>query len=120
VFDIFFYQDRQGKEPVLDYINELVARTDKDSRIKSQKILDYMKYLRGQGAHAKEPYVKHIDGEIWELRPMRDRFLFAAWDETSFILLHHFVKKTQKTPKREIDQAKRNLADYRERSKDNE
>jgi phage-related protein len=30
------------------------------------------------------------------------------------------MKKTQKTPRREIDQAKRNLADYRERSKDNE
>ncbi|WP_353477518.1 type II toxin-antitoxin system RelE/ParE family toxin [Clostridium sp. MD294] len=46
--------------------------------------------------------------------------LFAAWDGKSFVLLHHFVKKTQKTPKREIEQAKRNLTDYRERSKENE
>ena len=32
-----------------------------------------------------------------------------------FVLLHHFVKKTQKTPKREIEQAKRELADWIER-----
>ncbi|MCQ4765655.1 type II toxin-antitoxin system RelE/ParE family toxin [Cloacibacillus evryensis] len=35
-------------------------------------------------------------------------------------MLHHFIKKTQKTPRREIEQAKRNLADYRERSELNE
>jgi len=28
------------------------------------------------------------------------------------VLLHHFIKKTQKTPLREIEQAKRNLADF--------
>ena len=30
--------------------------------------------------------------------------------------LHHFVKKTQKTPKREIEQAKCNWKDFEERS----
>ena len=65
-------------------------------------------------------YVKHLDGDIWELRPIRDRILFAAWDGNKFILLHHFIKKTQKTPKRKIDQAKHNLADYMERSKQDE
>ncbi|WP_442857321.1 type II toxin-antitoxin system RelE/ParE family toxin [Butyrivibrio sp. TB] len=35
------------------------------------------------------------------------------------MLLHQFVKKTQKTPKREIDQAKRELTDYLERSSEN-
>ncbi len=28
------------------------------------------------GTAAGEPYVKHLDGEIWELRPLRDRILF--------------------------------------------
>ncbi|MCL1917654.1 MAG: type II toxin-antitoxin system RelE/ParE family toxin [Peptococcaceae bacterium] len=36
------------------------------------------------------------------------------------MLLHHFLKKTQKTLQKEIDKAKRNLADYRERSEENE
>ncbi len=63
--------------------------------------------------------MKHLEGEIWELRPLRDRVLVAAWDGKSFVLLHQFVKKTQKTPKREIERAKRNLEDYRKRSVDN-
>ncbi|MBR3186480.1 MAG: type II toxin-antitoxin system RelE/ParE family toxin [Lachnospiraceae bacterium] len=43
------------------------------------------------------------NGEIWELRPLRNRILFAAWVNDSFVLLSHFMKKTQKTPKREIE-----------------
>jgi len=46
--------------------------------------------------------------------------IFASWTDNSSILLHYFVKKTQKTPKQEIDQAKRNLKDIQERSKSNE
>ena len=80
-----------------------------------QKIRDYLKYLHTDSRQAGEPYIKHLDGEIWELRPLRYRILFAAWDNNSFILLHCFMKQTQKTPQREIEQAKRNLSDMRER-----
>ena len=38
-----------------------------------------------------------------------------AWLDGSFVLLHHFVKKTPKTPRREIDKAKRELKDIKER-----
>jgi phage-related protein len=120
VHEIIFYKDRRGREPVLEYIQKLLSRTDKDSRIKADKILDYIDYLREVGTEAREPYVKHLVDDIWELRPMRDRILFAAWDGDSFVLLHHFMKKTQKTPPNEIEQAKRNLADYRARIKDYE
>jgi len=119
MFDVCFYQDKNGKEPVLEYIRELDSRTDKDSRIKVNKIYDYIDYLREAGPQVREPYAKHLDGDIWELRPLRDRILYAAWDGKSFILLCHFMKKTQKTPPREIQHAKRLLADYRERSKEN-
>ena len=39
------------------------------------------------------------------------------YEDDKFIVLDHFVKKTQKTPKREIEKAIRNLSDYRERNK---
>lgn len=70
------------------------------------------------GTAAGESYVKHLDGEIWELRPLRDRILFFAWDGKSFILLSHFMKSTQKTPKSEIEKAKRLMKDFRERSRE--
>ena len=68
------------------------------------------------GYRLREPYIKHLDGEIWELRPIRNRILFVAYTENEFILLHHFIKKTQKTPQAEINQAKRNMKDFIERS----
>jgi len=120
MFEIFFYRDKNGSQPILEYIQELASKKDKDSRIKATKIQDYIKYLGQVGVQAREPYAKHLDGEIYELRPIRDRILYAAWDGDSFILLHHFMKKTQKTPPSEIAQAKRNLKDYRERSKKDE
>ena len=64
--------------------------------------------------------MKHLDGEIWELRPLRDRILFAGVVGGKFVLLHQFLKKTQKTPKREIEQAKKELEDYLERSDSDE
>lgn len=112
---IIFYVDRQGKSTLLDYIAELEASNSKDSRIKLTKIREYVRALSINGTYLPEKYVKHIDGEIWELRPINDRILFAGWIDGAFVLLHSFVKKTQKTPLREIEQAKRELADFKER-----
>lgn len=112
---VYFYRDRNGREPIAEYLAELSGKNDKDSRIKLTKIRDYMKALSVYGTQAGEPYIKHLDGEIWELRPLRDRILFVAWTDGGFVLLHHFMKKTQKTPSREIEKAKRELADLRER-----
>ena len=77
--------------------------------------IHYVKLLAVNGTYLPENYVKHLDGEIWELRPMNNRILFAGWMDDAFVLLHSFVKKTQKTPAREIEQAKRELADFKER-----
>lgn len=120
MYEIYFYRDRNGKSPVLEYLRELVSKNDKDSRIKANKINDYIGILRQYGTQAGEPYIKHLDGDIWELRPLRDRVLFAAWRGDGFLLLSHFMKQTQKTPPRELEKAKSNLNDYRERSTGNE
>lgn len=107
MYKIYFYKDRKGRQPVLDYIKKLRKKSDKDSRIKITKIQDYMKVLRYSGIAIGEPYVKHLTGEIWELRPLRDRILFVVWNGNSFYMLHQFMKKTQKTPQREIEKAKK-------------
>lgn len=117
---IYFYKDRNGNRPVADYIRELAGKTDKNSRIKLNKIQDYINALSEFGPQLREPYTKHIDGEIWELRPLKDRIFFVTWHNGSYVLLHSFMKKTQRTPKREIEQAKRELADLAERGIENE
>ncbi|MGE9959188.1 type II toxin-antitoxin system RelE/ParE family toxin [Cloacibacillus porcorum] len=65
------------------------------------------------------PYMRHLEGEIWELRPIRDRILFAGFVDGTFILLHSFMKQSQKTPPEEIAQAKRELEDFRTRYNSN-
>lgn len=112
---IYFYKDENGREPVADYMKELASKKDKDSRIKLNKIGDYIEILSQYGTQAGEPYIKHLDGEIWELRPLRDRILFVGIVGGSYVLLHHFMKKTQKTPPREIEKAKRELNDIKNR-----
>lgn len=115
MYKIYFYRDEKGREPVKEYIDSLAVKDNKNNRIKLNKIRDYIKLLRLQGLSLREPFVKHIDGDIWEIRPMRDRVFFAVWHDDGFVLLHHFMKKTQKTPKNEIEKAKRNLQDLIER-----
>lgn len=120
MYSIRFYKDKNGREPLKEYLQELGSRTDKNSRINFNKIRDYIKTLSEYGTRAGEPYVKHIDGEIWELRPLRNRILFFAYDGEQIILLSHFIKKTQKTPKREIEKAQNLMTEYKERGKNNE
>ena len=120
MYQVVFYQKENGEVPVLDYMRMLSGAKDKDSRIKLNKISQYIKVLEQLGTRIGEPIVKHLEDEIWELRPSNDRILFAAVIGGRFVLLHSFHKKTQKTPRAEIIQAKKELADYIERSDTNE
>ena len=116
MYEIIFYEDEKGCKPVLEYLNELSVANGKESRLRLKKAQDYINVLKTYGKTVGEPYMKHLDGEIWELRPTRDRVLFAGAIDGYFILLHQFLKKTQKTPKREIEKAKKELADFKKRS----
>ncbi len=100
---------------MLEYIEKLVLKDDKNSRIKFNNVMDCINQPRENGTRANEKFVKHVRGEIWELRPLRDRILFAAWIGDSFVLLHSFQKETQKTPPSEIEKAESELEDFKER-----
>ena len=117
MFEILLYKDKNGKSEVEQYITKLRKNNNKDSRIKFEKIISYIRILRSEGLSIGEPYIKHLKQEIWELRPLRDRILFASWCNNKFILLSVFMKQTRKTPKNEIEKAQRLLEDYKKRSK---
>jgi phage-related protein len=55
----------------------------------------------------REPHVKHLEGKLWELRMTgRDgiaRALYVTAVGRRIIVVRVFVKKTQKTPRAEID-----------------
>lgn len=118
MYEIEFYEDKNGHSNFLEFLNKLnmKAATSKESRINFNKIVAYLDLLEEMGTRVGEPVTKHLDGEIWELRPLKNRILYAYYEEDRFIILHHFIKKTKKTPKREIERAKRNLQDFVERN----
>jgi phage-related protein len=118
MFDVRFYENSNGFSTVKTYLNDLRKQADKnkDSRVKLKKIYEYISLLSLNGTFLGEKYVKHIEDDIWELRPLRDRIFFFHWRAETFILLHVFVKKTQKTPRREIEEAKRNRNDFLRRT----
>lgn len=114
MFEIIFYEDKNGNSEVIEYIRNLERKknTNKESRINFRKTVAYFDALQELGTRVGEPVTKHLEGEIWELRPLKNRFLYAYYKDGKFIVLHHFVKKTKKTPKREIEKAKMKLEDY--------
>lgn len=96
MYQVYFYKDSNGIEPVYECIKMLSLKKDKHSRIKLNKINDYIQMLKVYGTQVGEPYVKYLEDEIWELSPLRDRILFVGCDDDSYVLLHCFMKKTQK------------------------
>ena len=115
MYNIEIYEDENGKSEIQEYIKELQRRNNKSDKIKFNKIVSYIRMLSKNGLNLGFPFIKHLENDIWELRPLRDRILFAYYKEHSFVLLSIFMKKTQKTPRREIEKAKRILEDYKDR-----
>ena len=116
MYNIEIYEDKNGNSEVKEYLQKLGSNNNKNNRIKLNKINLYINMLSEYGLSLGEPYIKHINDEIWELRPIRDRILFASWCNNKFILLNVFMKQTKKTPKSEIEKAKGMLEDYKKRS----
>ncbi|GHS90771.1 hypothetical protein FACS1894139_19200 [Planctomycetales bacterium] len=115
-YEIYTYQTASGRDPVGEFLDELRVKTDKANRVRTNKIYDCFDALARHGTSLGKPVIDHLDGEIYELRPLRDRILFAAWVDRQFVLLHHFYKTTQKTPRREIELAQQRLADLKRRN----
>ena len=108
-YRVRFYQDsRTAKSDVYRYITSL------NIKVRS-KIIKYIEYLRDNNGYLGEPYSRHIDSSLRELRVdfsnNRYRVFYYLLTKKRIVILHAFLKKTQKTPRREIVKAKKNLID---------
>jgi phage-related protein len=59
--------------------------------------------------NVKEPHVRHVRGQLWEIRLKGKagiaRALYVTANEQRVVILRAFIKKTEKTPAGEIDLA---------------
>jgi phage-related protein len=114
MYNIEFYETDEGKSPLWEELNNLLekALTSKDARIQHKQISLYIQLLQDHGTYLGENITKHLDEDIWELRPGNNRILFFCHVKDTFVLLHMFRKKSKKTPMREIRKAKRERNDW--------
>lgn len=116
-FKIIFYDKADGTEPVKDFLDSL------DIKMRA-KMLRTILILQKNGYELREPYSKLLDDGIFELRAKIgsdiSRVLYFFVIGREIILTNGFIKKTQKTPKEEIEKAKRYRADYLSRKDDND
>lgn len=117
MFNIDFYRTADGSSDIEDFLDDLQKRaaTNKDARIQHKQVAQYIQFLEDYGTRLGENVTKHLEEDIWELRPGNNRVLFFFFENDTFVLLHHFRKKTQKTPRREIDRAKTERDDWKTR-----
>lgn len=108
-FDIGFYRTRGGECQILEFLEELRIKSasSKDARIQFKQVSLYMELLALNGTNMNENITKHLEEDIWELRPGNNRVFYFFVQKDTFVLLHQFRKKSQKTPRREIEKAKR-------------
>ena len=113
-FEIIFYKKEDGTMPAQDFLDSL------DDKMRAKMILT-VDMLKTNGNRLREPYSKPLDDGIMELRAVVgtniSRVLYFFVVGQKVILTNGFIKKTQKTPKKEITLAKKYREDYIERER---
>ncbi|KKT86556.1 MAG: hypothetical protein UW84_C0009G0013 [Candidatus Collierbacteria bacterium GW2011_GWA2_44_99] len=106
-FKVFSYEDRSGK----DLIIKSVKRFTKSQK---SKYIRQTLFLRNYGITRNNPVLKKIVGtRMWEMRSLgKDNLrIFCAEYRDGVVLLHVFIKKTQKTSSGDLLLAQRRLSE---------
>ena len=110
MYCIDFYKYADGSSPFLEYIDGLNVKM-------RAKTLRSLQLLREFGPELREPNTKPLGDGIFELRTIlgsdAGRTLFFFFDGQTIVVTHGFTKKTQKTPRREIERAKKYRNEYK-------
>lgn len=108
---VVFFKTEGGQEPVREWIKTLPRE---EQRLIGKRILA-VQYSWPVGL----PLVRKLEEDLWEVRVTLDkriaRVLFTVREGALMLLLHGFIKKSQKTPKEDLDLARKRLRALRHR-----
>lgn len=109
---INYYKLPSGREPIQEFIEKLPEK----ARSRAYYTLELLAEF---GPILKMPHVKKVSGTVlWELRILGEssfRFFYVAIMEKTFLIIHGFTKREQKTPKKEIETALERLREHKNR-----
>lgn len=111
-FQIKFYKDNSGKSPVEEFLFELV----KSNRVLLAQTLKGIEKLKNKAYH-RQPLSKYLELGLWELRIKSGtnilRIIYTFTKGQRIILLHGFIKKKQKTPMNDLEEARKRLKEIK-------
>lgn len=109
-----YYRDRNGVEPVDEFINALATERQEELDFK----IGLLNRLRSTDPPLPFPHRSQVDGQLRELRCHYGRDLYRIFYQRSgslFVLLHVIEKRTGALPEADIELAKARSTDFRER-----
>jgi phage-related protein len=98
---------------IVGFLNEEIKEAHDalpvDLRASFQRIVEL---IQAHGLERiREPYLKHLEGALWEMRLKGKsgiaRAIYVTAVGMRIVIVHIFIKKTQKTPRQEIAQARK-------------
>ena len=108
-FQVEFYDTEDGRTPTQEFLDSLEPKMN-------AKMVGLMEILEEKGYSLREPYSAPLEDGIFELRAVQgsniSRALFFFYVEGRIVITHGFIKKTQKTPRVQIELAKKYRADF--------
>lgn len=111
-YEVEYYELPDGSRPAEEFI------LAQDVKMQA-KIFMALEFLEEKGPMLREPFSKPLGEGIFEVRAKQgtdiSQVLYFFVVGKKVILTNGFVKKTQKTPPREIEKAKRYRADHQQR-----
>lgn len=106
VYTVEYVELKTGKKPFEEFVLSLSIA----QRARVFETINYFVELKNQQLPIKESLSKHLEDGIFELRTSFPdtiaRTLYFYQKGARIILTHGFIKKTQKTPRKEIKRAK--------------
>ncbi|MFC1490358.1 type II toxin-antitoxin system RelE/ParE family toxin [Candidatus Latescibacterota bacterium] len=106
---IIFYETKDGNCPVADFLSGLPVKHH-------AKALRNLELLEEFGQELQGGFISRIRGKLWELRIRFagdiSRILYFIPSGSTIILLHGFIKKTQRTPAKEVEIALERMKNY--------
>ncbi|MDO4584032.1 MAG: type II toxin-antitoxin system RelE/ParE family toxin [Planctomycetia bacterium] len=113
-YEIIYFEKSNGRKPVWDFLDDLGK---KNQRLRASVLRD-MALLRQFGRSLKFPDVRSMGDGLYELRSQAGsdiaRVFYFFFDGRKIVVTNGFVKKTPKTPTRELTKAIRYKKEYEE------
>ena len=114
-YTVEYVELENGKKPFEEFVLSLAIH----ERAKVFETINYFMELKNQNLPIKENISQHLEDGIFELRTAFAkkiaRSVYFYQKGAKIILTHGFIKKTQKTPRKEIERAKKFRTIYRNR-----